>query len=143
MNLLAQIKADGHLLNRPAPPKKGGKRIRSATPKRASQLKEYSLLRSEYLKQHPWCEIWLKREGFTEDDVTDSTESGGIIEIDWDNGRGVVSRIHVPLATEIHHPAGRIGKKLADKTNFCACSRKQHLWLHANPSTARALGLLA
>lgn len=139
MNQLEQLKAKGNLLDRPAPRgKTPRKRIPRQSPRRAKQLREYAEIRGELLKAHPWCQIWLKRNGFDENQV----ESEGCIEVDWDNGHGVVSRLRVPRSEELHHPAGRIGEKLIDKTNLLCVSRKEHVWLHAHPSEARRLGLL-
>jgi hypothetical protein len=54
-------------------------------------------------------------------------------EVNWQGCLG--------LSGEIHHVCGR-GKYLNDVTHFCAVCRPCHLAIHANPSLARACGLL-
>lgn len=103
-------------------------------------MKEYFSKRAKYLKEHAHCQIWLKRNGWHETDIIMDSYV-------WEDGLGDDGlggrKIYVPRSSEIHHPRGRIGKLLTDETNFIACSRQEHLWLHAHPSEARKLGLLA
>jgi hypothetical protein len=43
-------------------------------------------------------------------------------------------------ATEIHHVAGREGKRLCNTLNFLAVCRSCHDWIEANPKEAAAKG---
>jgi hypothetical protein len=45
-------------------------------------------------------------------------------------------------STEIHHTQGRIGLALLDEAHWIAICRKDHWFIHQNPSAARAQGLL-
>lgn len=46
------------------------------------------------------------------------------------------------VTTEIHHPKGRIGKMLLDKSNMVGFCHTHHQWVHDNDSEAREMGLL-
>jgi len=48
----------------------------------------------------------------------------------------------VPLATDVHHCAGRTGKNYLDVSTWLALCRSCHEWTHQHPNQARALGLL-
>lgn len=106
-------------------------RVKRVSSKRAKQVKSYTALRKKILKERPYCEIWLKLAGLKKSDV----DNEGCIFTGS-------SYMFVPLSVEIHHPAGRIGKKLIDEKNCMAVSREMHVWAHAHPSEARTLGLL-
>lgn len=45
--------------------------------------------------------------------------------------------------TEAHHTRGRNGNLISDNRYIKWLCRKHHNWVHANPSEARKLGLLA
>ena len=45
-------------------------------------------------------------------------------------------------STEVHHKNKRIGKNFLDETTWCALCHPCHVWVHENPSKARAIGLL-
>lgn len=45
-------------------------------------------------------------------------------------------------ASQVHHKASRVGDKLNDTRDFLAICAPCHLYLHAHPKQARALGLL-
>ncbi len=108
------------------------------TPKRAKQNREYSVKRKAFLLAHPYCQIALKRLGYSEEDAF---EYDGNIPIDWDNGSGVVGHNHIPRAQEIHHSRGR-GKYFLDESTWLAASRTEHQWAHQHPKEARAIGVL-
>src|SRR5690242_17809614 len=76
MNQLETIKSKGNLLREPPNVKKGAKRLRSASPKRAKQLAEYSKLRKAYLTRG-WCEANIKH-----------VCTGRMVEIHHAQGRG-------------------------------------------------------
>ena len=116
------------------------KRIRPMSKKRERENREYLKRRKAFLLAHPFCQIWLRRNGYTE---ADAFEHDGLIPIDWDNGAGVVGHNSVPHSEEIHHAWGRIGKNFLDESTWVACSRQEHTWLHSHPKEARQLGLLA
>jgi hypothetical protein len=45
------------------------------------------------------------------------------------------------FATTVHHPAGRIGKKLTDESLFVALCGNCHTWVENNPDSAKEMGL--
>lgn len=75
----------------------------------------YSVLRKQYLKDHPVCEHCI--EMYPDQD-----------------------RRHLK-AIEIHHTAYR-GKNTNDTSTWLAVARKCHNWIHANPKEARERGFL-
>ena len=101
-----------------------GKPIRRVSKKRAAQLREYARLRAVYLRQHPYCEVWLSERGIDE----------YALHIPW-----------VPFSarsTEIHHKAGRTGWRLNDTSQWLAVCREAHEWIHDHPAEARKRGYL-
>ena len=94
--------------------KRTSRRMRSATPKRAKQLKQYSearkrfLLRPENLRCPVVAEIFGRAE----------------------------------YTSEIHHMDGREGERLLDESDWLAVSRRGHEWIHANPREAKLMGWL-
>jgi len=46
------------------------------------------------------------------------------------------------LATEIHHPEGRLGKLLNDFSKWIAVSREGHEWIHNNIKLATERGFM-
>lgn len=46
-------------------------------------------------------------------------------------------------ARDVHHAHGRTGSAYLDRSTWFAVCRPCHDWIHRNPSTARAFGLLA
>ena len=53
-----------------------------------------------------------------------------------------LSLVTAPVATEIHHQRGRVGRLLNDERHWLAVSAEGHDWIHHNVKQARALGLL-
>jgi hypothetical protein len=139
MNLSAQIKATGNCFKVGAKRPKAKKRIRPVSPKRAKELAIYRRRRPGFLKEHPWCQIWLAKNAYNE---ADAFEHDGMIPIDWDNGCGVVGYHHVPPSTEIHHTNQRHGIRLLDERYWLAASRPEHNWVKDNQSEARRIGVL-
>lgn len=122
MNLLAQIKADGHLLNRPAPPKKGGKRYLPKVSKRGAERKAaYKVVERAHLNEFPLCQVGeiIRANGFTVD------------------CRG--------KAKHCHHRKGRVGPLLCDRRFLLSsCDGECHPpWVHvSHVKEAREIGLL-
>lgn len=44
------------------------------------------------------------------------------------------------LATDLHHPRGRLGKNLTDETNFLALCRPCHTYIETHPEFAKEKG---
>ena len=101
-------------MTRKTPLRRSG-RLRPMSKKRQRQARAYSLLRAAFLKAHPWCAVWDATGGY----------------------HGTAR------ATEIHHKAGRTGGNYLNTDTWAAVSRDGHRWIHAHPSKARELGLLA
>ncbi len=113
---------------KPAGPKPK-KRVRQVSKKRAREGKAYSLLRAAFLKAHPRCQafetiLWGASVG-----TTPSKD-------------GWLENIAPPLATDIHHKAGRYDGNYLNTDTWLAVCRLSHRWIHANPKKARELGLL-
>lgn len=117
--------------------KRSTKPIRKVSTKRRRQLGQYTDLRKEYLAKHPWCEVYCKRFKVNYPGLF---KTNGIYLEHAPSGSAYIR--HVPLSTDIHHVAGRIGEKLNDSNDWLAACREQHEWIHNNPKEARALGVL-
>lgn len=114
-------------------PRKEKKPIGKVSKKMSARLKLYAKARSEYLKDHPYCQWWIAEIGVDEQLVM----CGFVMDIDSE-----YYGVKVPLATEIHHKRGRLGKLLYDKTYFMAVSRQGHEWIHANTRESYARGYM-
>ena len=123
------------MIQRRTPLKRSSKPIRRVSKKRARDMKTYSLLGDAFLKAHPLCQIWIKRNGYNETELLELYDQcDPEADFYWDGKL-------VPKSTEKHHSAGR-GKNYLNVDTWIAASRDQHFWVHANPSAARRLGLL-
>ena len=134
MNLLAQIAQTGNCFKQPPAPKKGRKRLAPRSKKREGANREYLRLRKAFLQRHPYCQIWMKRMGLTEND-----------KVLWGGQyfhRPTMTVYWAPRSQEIHHSRKPRSKYLNDTSTWFAASRKEHQWLEDNKSQARALGLL-
>lgn len=98
-------------------------------------MKTYALLGDAFLKDHPFCQIWIKRNGYCEPEIIEMWDQCDQPERMFWEGK------LVPRSTEKHHREGRGGNYLSVDT-WIAASRDQHMWVHSHPSQARALGLL-
>lgn len=98
--------------------------------KRAKEMRTYSKLRKEFLEAHPWCQVWLKENGFIESNAYMMLAYAGTIQREC------------PPACDIHHAAGRSGSNYLDTSTWMACSREGHRKIHDNPKWAREMGFL-
>lgn len=118
------------------------KPIKRVSDKRRKQMGEYMKVRNEYLRQHPYCEVWLAEHGVSEEQVI-ADDGYAEIVVSCPTGCLTQSRmVKVPRSTEVHHVAGRIGKLLCDADNFLAVCRDSHNMIHRMPSWARQNGFL-
>ena len=90
--------------------------LKRVSDKRAKQLRAYSKARKVFLAAHPYCEAW------------------GII---WPS-----LKAYTPVSTQVHHTNKRNGSRLLFEGDWLAVCEQSHRWIHANGSSARALGLL-
>lgn len=123
MNYAVQIAQHGNLLDRPKKsgpkPKKALKRserLRAASPKRRKELHWYSILRGQFLAEHPVCAAGPK----------------------W----GVLFTGCTHTASQIHHKLRR-GPHLNDTKTFVPICANCHRFLETHANIARAKGLLA
>ena len=134
MNTLETIRKTGACFKQPPAPKKGRKRLAPRSKKREGANREYLRLRKAFLQRHPYCQIWMKRMGLTEND-----------KVLWGGQyfhRPTMTVYWAPRSQDIHHTKGRTGKNFLDTSTWMAASRKEHRWVHDHPKEARALGLL-
>lgn len=127
-NLTAQLRKDGHLLNRPTPKAKQKKQLKKVSKRREGANREYTLRRKAFLWEHPYCFAY------------------GIIAAAWRLGEGQAIPAHwpksCPRSEEIHHMRKPKCKYLNDESTWLAVSRWSHEWIESHKSTARKLGLL-
>lgn len=116
-------------IKRKASIKRSGNHLRAvAEGKRAARL-EYCRQAAIYLREHPFCQIYIARHELREDLVVagDGRHRGHV----------------VPRATTIHHRNKRwTEERLLDKRWWMSASIPQHDWVENNKDTARALGYL-
>lgn len=87
-------------------------RLKPVSARRKVELRRYSELRKEYLEAHPMCMLTTKG-------------------------------IRCPMqTTDIHHLAGRNGKRLTDFSKVIGLCRQHHAFCHSNPAWARQNGYL-
>lgn len=96
------------------PIKKKVYKIKKVAKGRARELRIYSVLRKDYLKDHQVCECGRK------------DEKGNVCQ---------------RPSIEIHHSKGKIGSLLNDTRFWKAIARACHDWAEANPKEAKKIGL--
>ena len=108
-------------------------RLSPVSKKRKKEMGEYAKLRAEFLRAHPYCMVWLRENGFTEDRVSPTGKVWSLF--------GPLEMWYAPRSTEIHHGARRGKNYLNTKTWWAVC-RESHDRIEQNPSWARANGYL-
>lgn len=124
----------GRLKREPKP----RKRVKQVSDHARQRLEEYRKARAAYLRDCPFCEVCVEINSLVgkpmESWHPDSPPEPNTV---WT----LPKKEHE--ATDIHHVRGRAGPLLTDRRHFKATCRNAHDWIHAQPSLARALGLLA
>lgn len=107
-----------------AAPKPTRRWLRSASTKRAQQLRQYRMQAAEFVRQHrhEMCPV-----------VRD------IKELFWGKKYGHPISAWI---VEVHHTRGRAGGLLLDEQFWMAVSKAGHRWIHAHPAEARRRGWL-
>lgn len=123
-------------LRRKTPLKRSGpiKRIPKITSKRRSERAEYNAARHTYLMAHPFCQVFLARNGLDEREV--------LRDFNHDVGSVYFKGQRIPRATQIHHRNKCRGALLNDQRWWISCNPEQHDWIENNKGTARLLGFL-
>lgn len=104
------------------------KRIARISKHRSSQRQTYTKNRTSYLREHPYCMIFIFRHQLNEEDV--------IANYGYSGGR------KVPRSNQIHHRGKSVGEMLNDERWWMACSFPEHDWVENHKNIARELGLL-
>jgi hypothetical protein len=89
--------------------------------KRARQAKAYGLLRAAFLRVYTHCQAWRH--------IVTAYPQAKLPEV-------------CPVATDVHHMAGRLNGNYLNTDTWLAVSRISHRWIHEHGKEARALGLL-
>lgn len=110
--------------------------IRRVSKKRAKANRTYAALRRDYLIEHPFCQIYIKRFGLNEGEIIKM--NGAYREVNC----GFVYWKMVPMAYEIHHTKHPKWKYLNDTSTWLSACRDMHMWAHNHPSEAREKGCL-
>ena len=137
MNSLLEMRSHVPLVHQKAVK---GKRTRLApiSKRQSALLKQYAIQREKFLKDHPYCQWWLRENLFKESDVLCVIGRGPVCGR-RDGFRSIEYR--VPAATEVHHTKGR-GKYLLDTTTWVAVSAEGHRAIHADPKKSYAKGYM-
>jgi len=109
---------------RQKPVKKLKRRLARISKKHSKELREYSNVAQQFLKDHPYCQHWLAERGFSEKDVKE-----GILIFRDEQGS---HWCEVPRSKEIHHMKGR-GRFLLDTRFFMACRPGHATYIHLDP----------
>lgn len=120
--------------------------IRRMSAKRAAESKAYTFARSQFLAEHPLCQVTLREAGIPEEVALNAwrhviNERGGVspvgLRIFWDGKIVAISRSH-----QIHHRNKRNGTRLTDARWFLAVSLVKHDEIENNKTWARTRGYL-
>lgn len=101
--------------------------IRRVSLKRAKLNREYSKLKAEFIKLHPYCQWFIAQHGMDE------------LKVKFDFG--CANWLVVPRSVDIHHVKGR-GKYLLDTSTWMAVSRYGHEWIHNHPKESYQRGYM-
>jgi hypothetical protein len=96
--------------------------------RRKGQRAMYRKDRLEYLREHPFCQIFIFRHRLSEKQVIEEN--------------GFVEGLKVPRSTQIHHRNKADGERLLNKKFWMASSFREHDIVESNKAEARRLGLL-
>ena len=102
--------------------------LRRVSKKRAKQLRTYTDVRKEYLKEHPWCVVCVKEFSIKHQDFYNDVEYNGPISSNLETVR---------KATQIHHVCKRRGDKLNDTSKFLPVCARCHTWIERHLNLAR------
>ena len=106
--------------------------LKRISDRRMVETTYYAVRRRRFLREHPYCQEWLREHGVEE---SEAIRNGGNACIE---GRTVA----VPLATEVHHMNKRRGVDLLDERYWLAVSAEAHARIEAKLGWARECGLM-
>ncbi len=106
--------------------------LRRISARRLEETSIYRCRRIQFLRAHPYCQVWLAEQGIAE---TDALLQNGRVQLN-----GV--QVSIPLSTEIHHVNKRRGADLLDSRFWLAVSSQAHRQIETNKAWARAQGYL-
>lgn len=120
--------------------------LKRVSTKRAAEMKIYSERRKIFLQNHPFCQVWLKDNGYLEEAVLSAFHELGdravVVNEIWAGKERTLIRVgYIPVATEVHHREGR-GKNYLNEATWLAVSAQAHRKIHQNPKWARANSFL-
>ena len=133
-------------LKRRTPLARGKTRIPARSAKKAVEDREYTKRRRAYLEAHPLCQATIFEFGLDEADVVDAYRQlvsrcaieGYAVESYTYGGR----RLHIPIASEIHHRNKSNGPRRNDERFWLSVCREMHDRIETNLAWARGRGLL-
>lgn len=128
-------------------------RLKPVSAKRRADMAKYKTLRECFLRSNRLDAAWLKLDGYSDEEI-DSLQKTALITL-WEGGNlpAIYARNNeqmrlkglpqwCPGSSETHHAAKR-GRNYLNVATWVATSRPTHLWIEANKSEARRLGLLS
>lgn len=116
--------------------KKKPKGIRKVSVKRRRLNDEYRELRTEFLREHPYCQWFMAEHGI--DEQVAISNMGLVLH----KMNGVFEYVNVPKSTQIHHKRGRVGQLLLDIRYFLAVSDEAHRIIHHDTKTSYEKGYM-
>lgn len=110
------------------PKKKKCRRIPTIRKERAAERRMYNKDRDEYLKAHPYCQIFIAQNRLNEEEVI--------------SAEGFLRGLCIPLATQIHHRNKTNGPRLLDKRWWMSACHEEHQYVENHKEESRKIGLL-
>lgn len=97
--------------------------------RRREELAAYRAARLRFLREHPYCQVWLAERGIPEERAI---RERGLFRF----GPGV-SPVRVPRSDTVHHRNKRRGARLLDEREWMAVSWAAHRRIEQNKAWAR------
>lgn len=103
--------------------------LRRVSRRRRGELRRYGPRRRQFLRDHPYCQLWLAENGISE---THAIAQRGVLRF----GPGSPP-VYVPRSATIHHRNKRRGARLLDERFWMAVSWTGHRIIEQRKDWAR------
>ncbi len=107
--------------------------LRRVSLRRLEQLRSYAARRAQFLRDHPYCQLWLAEHGV---DEARTIRERGVLPF------GGQPRVQVPRSATVHHRNKRRGGRLLDEREWLAVSWTGHRRIEDHKAWARDRGFL-
>lgn len=108
--------------------------LRRVSPRRSGEIRLYHLRRAQFLRDHPFCQVWLCEHGID--------ERHAISARGWVRTNRARPLIQAPRSDTIHHRNKRRGSRLVNERHWMAVSWASHQTIETDRHWARERGYL-